>query len=98
MSFSVNSGSTLEIRNLTLNASTDVPLVGTTGMNVNSILIRAREDSKNIQVRLTDNATDFFTVPEGMSITIDFGSRTELPCYLRSASGACTAEIMITYE
>ena len=97
MAITINSGSTVEIQNLSLNASTDVAVTGVQEKKLNNILVRSRQEA-DIQVRATNNATNYFTIPSGQSLTMDMGVRNDTPFYLRSATGIITAEVVITYE
>ena len=100
MAQAVNSGSKFEIKNYALTDSADTPVSGLTGTEyrINNILIRARESGKEIAIRASDGATDYFTVPEGVAVTIDIQARNNTPIYLRCVSGSCNAEVIITYE
>jgi len=101
MSTVINSGSSLEVQNHSLTDTADVAIQATGDGKINNVLIKAREALKEIQVRSTDNGTEYLTIPAGQGLTIDINSRRTSPfglVYIRCASGICTAEVIVTYE
>lgn len=94
MAVIVNMGNNVEILNLTLNASTDVAIDFT--VNINNILIRNR-GSGDLQYRKNDNDAEYFTVPEGLSLTVELGARSTNAGYLRAGTGTPVAEVLGMY-
>jgi len=96
MAQSINSGTEIEILNVALNTSTDVQVILT--KKPNNILIRNRVATDDLYVRIADNASEYFTIPEGQSLTIDVGAKVFSPIWLRAETGTPDAEILVSYD
>jgi hypothetical protein len=95
MAQSINSGTQISVLNIPVNDTTDTPV--TFARHPNNLLIRNRSTGA-IYIRTADGASEYFTVPENMAITIDFGARTSNPIWLRAETGTPDVEILVTYE
>lgn len=92
MATSINSGADFEIRNITVNSTTDTPI--DFNNRVNSVLIRCRS-SVDLYVRYLPNASDYFTIPSGTSLSLDVSMRRpDEAFYIRSASATPIVEVI----
>jgi hypothetical protein len=92
MATATNSGSDFEIRNITVNSSSDTPV--DFNSRVNSVLIRCRS-SIDLYIRYDRNSADYFTIPAGTSLSLDVSMRKEDDAfYVRSASDAPIIEVI----
>lgn len=99
MATTTNSGQNFQIRNITLNSTTDTPI--DFSQQVNSILMRSRT-SVDVYVRRTSGAADYFTIPTGGTLSLDVAMTDNsqggnVVCYARSASGSPILEVLGTY-
>lgn len=98
MSTTINAGNDYEIHDYTL-GGTDTPVVVSSLEKKScSCLIRSNTEDGIIEVRKNANDTDFFTIPFGQAIVLDFFARQETVCYLRAASGSVDAQVLVQFE
>lgn len=95
MAQSINTGTEYEILNVVVNDTTDTKVVFP--KKFNNLCIRNR-NTDDIYIRKTDGATEYFTIPEGMALTLDMQAKSIDVLYLRSETGTPTVEILVTYE
>lgn len=94
MANSVNAGQDFEIRNITLNATTDTP-IDFNNKFINSVMIRCRTSDIALYLRRSENSNDYFTIPANQTLTLDVAIRNQTqPFYLRSASATPVAEVI----
>jgi len=96
MATSVNAGNHLEIVALAVTDGdyTALPLTH----DSNNILIRAREADCDLYIKTDPALTDYFTVPYGQALTLDWRVSTGIPLYIKSQLASGTAEVISTYE
>lgn len=94
MATTTNAGQLYEIRNITLNATTDTPI--DFSQEINSIVIHCRT-SVDLQLRKIANDANYFTIPAGNSFTLDVAYGNTIPCYMRSTSGSVVVEVLGSY-
>jgi hypothetical protein len=93
MAASTNSGRDFEIRNITVNSSSDTP-VDFNSKYINSVVLRARTNV-DLYVRRNNGDADYFTVPAGNSFVIDVAiRRSDKAFFIRSASGNVVVEVL----
>jgi len=91
MATTTNMGTNVEILNLTLSDSTDTQIV--TISKTNNILIRNR-GAGDIYYRSEENSVEYFTIPEGLSLTIELGARNSTAGWLRAANNGDIGEVI----
>jgi len=96
MATSINSGRHLEIVNVACNSSDFVPL--TLSHQSNNILIRAREEDCDLYIKTDPALTEYFTIPTGQSITLDWQVTVGIPLYIKSQLASANAEVISTFE
>lgn len=96
MSTTINAGNDYEIHNYTL-GGTDTPL-DIVAPEKRSCSCLIRSTAGDIEVRKNANDTEFFTIPFGQAMTLDFFARETTVCYLRAASGSVNAQVFVQYE
>lgn len=96
MSQVVAMGTSIAIVNLAVNDVTDTEFAVPT-KNANNLLIR-RRGAGDLEIRDADGATDYFTVPENTSITIELQTRKTSVLWIRSVGAPDVAEILVMYE
>lgn len=97
MSTIVNKGSNYEIRNISLNATTDVP-IDFTSRFITSITIQCRT-AVDLLLRTTDNGADYFTIKSGTVFNLDTRVSDQsgggfIAGFLRSGTGSVTVEVI----
>lgn len=96
MATTTNSGQNYEIRNITLNSNTDVPI--DFNQRVNSIVMRCRS-SIDVYLRKTNGDSGYFTIPSGSSFALDVALIDEaeggfIAGWARSASSTPVLEVI----
>ena len=91
-----NSGQNYEVRNITLNSTTDTAI--DFNQQVNSIVIKART-SVDVYIRRTSNDGNYFTIPAGSSLMLDVSMTDNsqggyISGWARSESGAPILEVI----
>lgn len=99
MATTVNSGVNFEIRNITLNSTTDTPV--DFNVQVNSVVLKCRT-AVDITIRRTSGGADYFTIPSGQSLTLDAATLDNslggyIYCYARAATGTPVLEAIGTF-
>ena len=97
MSRTINKGREYEVRNISLNATTDVP-VDFTSRFISSVTIQCRT-SVDILLRRTASNNDYFTIKSGTVFNLDCSLSDQsqggyIVGYLRSGTGTVTAEVI----
>lgn len=92
MATAINSGADFEIRNITVNSTTDTPI--DFNNRVNSVLLRCRSNI-DLYIRYDRNSSDYFTIPSGTSLSLDVSMRRQDDAfYVRSASSNPVVEVI----
>ena len=96
MAQAVNSGADFQIRNITVNDTTDTPI--DFDQRTNSVIIRCRDTSIDLQLREDIDESIYWTIPGGASFTLDVSSRRpdKTAFFIRSASGTPIVEAIGT--
>lgn len=92
----VTAGEDFEVRNISLNQSTDTAVDFT--HKVISMVVKCRT-AVDVQIRRTNNASDYFTIPANQSLTLDSMVRDQqnIAFWARSSSGNVVLEVIGTY-
>lgn len=85
------SGQDFQIRNITVNSTTDTPI--DFSQKVVTALIRCRT-AVDLYVRHNDNDADYFTIPSGTTLTLDIARGDNDSCWVRSSSGSVVVEVI----
>lgn len=94
MATTTNMGTNVEILNLVLTTGADSEIRPTN--KTNNVLIRNRGDG-DIYYRVEQNASEYFTIPFGQSLTVELGARSNNAGWLRAETGGVIAEIISMY-
>ena len=89
-------GQDFEIRNITLNSSTDTPV--DFNQHLNSAILKCRT-SVDVYIRRTSGDSNYFTIPAGGSLSLDvaFTDTAQggyILCWARSASTTPVLEVI----